>query len=305
MLPLHAALVKGFFAEEGLNVQGMMVQAQAAVEQGKPHALWVKTEQGLTEADFGFLLMDQLHHVVAGKVDYYIVDGLNFGCVEVLIPLDSPIKSSAELKGKTLAISPFWVAPFFATQGMWTINQELKAAGLDPSKDVTMTPIPWDALPKVNDYVADGFKTGKFAAVGVSQPVPLVLREQKLARPLFTQTYQAPYNQEYCCVFGIKRAIVDGQPDKAALMVRAFRRAKQWVAQNPSKAVIAAKAAGYYGAAIPVEPSANEAVSFGFDREVDLMQMLERAFKDQMEAGVIKTDKTAKELVRLHYRQIQ
>ena len=48
-----------------------------------------------------------------------------------------------------------------------------------------------------------------------------------------------------------------------------------------------------------------EAVSFGFDREVDLEQMLERAFKERMEAGVIKTDKTPKELVRLHYRRIQ
>ena len=106
-------------------------------------------------------------------------------------------------------------------------------------------------------------------------------------------------------MLGIKRAIVDRQPDKAALIVRAFRRAKQWVAQNPSKAVVAAKAAGYYGATIPVEPSANEAVSFGFDRDVDLGQMLERAFKERIDAGIIKTDKTPQELVRLHYRKHQ
>ncbi|HEY3118414.1 MAG TPA: hypothetical protein VGK54_16845, partial [Chloroflexota bacterium] len=164
MLALHAALVKGFFAEEGLSVQGMMVDVRSAVEQGKSHFLWVKTDQGLTEADFGFLVLDQLHHLAAGKIDYYIVDGMNFGCEEVLVPLDSPIKSAADLKGTTLAIPPNWVAPFLATHGAWTTHQELKAAGLDPDKDVTMAPIPWDALPKVNDYVADGFKTGKFAA---------------------------------------------------------------------------------------------------------------------------------------------
>ncbi len=305
MLALHAALVKGFFAEEGLRVQGMMVDVRSAVEQGKSHFLWVKTEQGLTEADFGFLVIDQLHHLAAGKIDYYIVDGMNFGCEEVLVPLDSPITSAAELKGKTLATPPNWVAPFFAAHGTWTTRQELKTAGLDPDKDVTMAPIPWDALPKITDYVADGFKTGKFAAVGAAQPVPLLLREQKVARPLFTQTYQAPYNQEDCCMLGIKRAIVQSQPEKAALIVRAFRRAKHWVAQNPTKAVIAAKAAGYYGATIPVEPSANEAVSFGFDREVDLEQMLERAFKERMDAGVIKTEKTPKELVRVHYRRIE
>ena len=83
------------------------------MEQGKPHDLWVKTEQGLTEADFGYLDLDQLHHLAAGKVDYYIVDGMHFGCVEVLVPLDSPIKSAADLKGKTIAMPPNWVTPFF------------------------------------------------------------------------------------------------------------------------------------------------------------------------------------------------
>src|SRR5712691_5401223 len=121
---MHAALVKGFFAEEGLSVQGMMTDVRSAVEQGKPHGLWVKTDQGLTEADFGFLAMDQLHHVAAGKVDYYIVDGLNFGCEEVLVPLDSPIKSTADLKGKTLAIPPFAITPSRATQGFWFVHQE-------------------------------------------------------------------------------------------------------------------------------------------------------------------------------------
>lgn len=305
MLALHAALVKGLFAEEGLRVQGVMVNFRTAVEQAKPHALWVKTDQGLTEADFGFLDMDALHHMAAGEIDYYIVDGMHFGCFEVLVPPDSPMKSPADLKGKTIEIDPWSAAPWQSPHGRMFVNEALKAYGLDPAKEVTLTPMPWEALPKLTDYVTEGFKTGKFDAVSVVEPHALMLREQKLARPLISQTYQAPYNQEYCCLFGIKRAIVDNQPDKAALIVRAFRRAKQWVAQNPMKAVIAAKAAGYYPAAIPVEPSANRVISFGFDREVDLEQMLERAFKDRIDSGAIKTDKTPKELVRLHYRRIQ
>ena len=302
---MHAALVKGFFAEEGLRVQGAMVDIRAAVEQDKPHFLWIKTDQGLTEADFGFLDIDQLHHMAAGKIDYYIVDGMNFGCMEVMVPADSPIKTAADLKGKKVEMNPWWVAPFRAVNGLTFVNQELKAYGLDPTKDVILTPMPWEALPKLNDYVAEGFKTGKFDAVGVTEPQPLLLREQKLARSVFTQTYQAPYNQEYCCMLGIKRAIVDGQPDKAALIVRAFRRAKQWTAQNPAKAVIAAQAAGYYGATVPVEPSANRVISFGFDREVDLAQSLERSFKARIDMGLIKTNKTPQELVRLHYRRIE
>jgi ABC-type nitrate/sulfonate/bicarbonate transport system substrate-binding protein len=178
-------------------------------------------------------------------------------------------------------------------------NRELRAQGVDPARDVTFAPIPWEALPKLNEYVAEGLKSGKFDAVGGEDPL-IGLRQ--VARPLFTM-YQAPYNQEYCCLFVIKREIVDRQPDQAALIVRAFRRAKQWVAQNPRRAVIASQTAGYLPAT-PVEFSTNFAVALEFDRAVDLGQMLERAFREQIEAGVIKTDKTPAELVRLHYRRI-
>ena len=215
------------------------------------------------------------------------------------------MKSAADLKGKKIMMNPWWVAPVRSPHGLTFVNEELKAHRLDPGKDVTLAPMPWEALGTLNDYVADGFKTGKFDAVGVTEPQPLMLRERKLARPLFTQTYQAPYNQEYCCLLGIKKAVVDGQPDKAALIVRAFRRAKQWTARNPTKAVIASKAAGYYPAAVPTEPSASRVVSFGFDREVDLAQSLERSFRERIESGAIKTDKTPQELVRLHYRRIE
>ena len=51
----YAALVKGFFAEEGLHVQGVAaLDNQTAVAQGRPHRLWIKTDAGLSEADVGY-----------------------------------------------------------------------------------------------------------------------------------------------------------------------------------------------------------------------------------------------------------
>jgi NitT/TauT family transport system substrate-binding protein len=303
MLALHAALVKGFFAEEGLRVQGSMVDARAAIEQNKPHWLWVKTDKGLTEADFGFLLTDHLHRVAAGEVDFYIVDGIHPGCEEVLVPPGSPIQSAAGLKGKTVAIAPNFASPAVEPAGHLYFHRELKAAGLDPVKDVTQTPIPWESLPKLADYVAEGFKTGKFEAVNVGEPAAMTLRQRNVGQTLFSLS-RPPHNQEYCCLLGIKKAVVDNQPEKAALIVQTFRRAKQWVAQNPTKAVIAGQTAGYYAATLPVEPSANALVSFEYDRVVDVAKSLERSFQERIDAGVIKTDKTAQELVRLHYRKI-
>jgi ABC-type nitrate/sulfonate/bicarbonate transport system substrate-binding protein len=127
--------------------------------------------------------------------------------MEVMVPADSPIQSAADLKGKKVEINPWWVAPFRVVHGLTFVKQELQAHGLDPTKDVTLMPMPWEALPKLNDYVAEGFKTG--------------------------------------------------------------------------------------------------VISFGFDREVDLAQSLERSFKERIDMGLIKTDKTPQQLVRLHYRRIE
>jgi len=103
----------------------------------------------LTEADFGFLDIDQLHHLAAGRIDYYVVDGMNFGCMEVMVPPDSAIKSPSDLKGKKIEINPWWVAPFRVVHGLTFVNEELKTYGLDPTRDVTLTPMPWEALPKL------------------------------------------------------------------------------------------------------------------------------------------------------------
>jgi NitT/TauT family transport system substrate-binding protein len=221
-----------------------------------------------------------------------------------MVAPDSALKSAADLKGKTIAISPAWAEPYRPAGGPSFLAEELKVSGLDAGKDVTVVRIPWDALPRLNDYVTEGFRTGTLHAVVVGEPQNMQMRDKKVGRSLFTQTYQAPYNQEYCCLFGIKRALVDREPDKAARILRAFRRAKQWVAQDPRRAVIAAQAAGYYSAAVPVDASAHAAASFGFDREVDLAAMLERAFQDRIDAGAIPPGSTAKELVRLHYRKL-
>ena len=241
--------------------------------------------------------------MVAGKVDYYIVDGNHFGCWSVMVAPDASIQSVADLKGQTIAILPHALEPFLLHGHMW-LNHWLKAPGLDAPKEVTLTPFPWEALPGLNDYVKDGFKTGKFSAVAVAEPRALVIEDKRLARRLVTQN-ETTYNKEYCCLTIIKRAIVDNDRESAVKIARAFRRAREWAGQHPRQAVLAAQATGYYGASVPVDASVEAVQSLGFDSHLDVAEALERAFKTRIESGAIKTDKTPQELVRLYYRKLE
>jgi ABC-type nitrate/sulfonate/bicarbonate transport system substrate-binding protein len=122
---------------------------------------------------------------VAGNVDYYIVDGNHFGCWSVMVAPDAPIQSAADLKGKTIEILPYAVEPFLLHGHMW-LHHWLKAPGLDAPQEITLTTLPWEALPSLNDYVAEGFKTGKFDAVAVGEPRPSLLEDKHIARRLVT-----------------------------------------------------------------------------------------------------------------------
>jgi ABC-type nitrate/sulfonate/bicarbonate transport system substrate-binding protein len=300
----YAALVKGFFAEEGLRVRGIAaLDSRTAVDQGRSHRIWAKTDAGIIEADCGYFDTDQLHHMVAGKVDYYIVDGNHFGCWSVMVAPDGPIQSVADLKGKTIEIVPYAIEPFLLHGHMW-LHHWLQAPGLDAPRDVNLRTYPWEALSNLNDYVAEGFKTSKFAAVAVAEPRALLMEDKSIARRLVTQA-ATTYNKEYCCHTVIKRAIVDNDPEAAAKIARAFKRAREWAGQNQRQAVLAAQAAGYYGAAVPVEASIMAMkCCLGFDSQLDVAQALERALATRIESGAIKTEKTPQELVRLYYRHL-
>ena len=301
----YAALAKDFFAEEGLRVRGIAaLDNRTAVDQGRAHRLWVKIDTGTTEADFGYFDTDQLHHMVAGKVDYYIVDGNHFGCWSLMVAPNGPIQSVADLKSKTIEIVPYAVEPFLLHGHMW-LHHWLKAPGLDAPRDVTLKTYSWEAHSNLNDYVADGFKTGRIAAVVVGEPRPLLMEDKGIARRLITQD-ATTHDKEFCCLTVIKRAIVDNDPGTAAKIARAIKRARIWAGQHPREAVLAAQAAGYYGAKVPVEASAMAIkCCLSFDSQLDVAQALERALATRIESGGIKTDKTPQELVRLYYRKLE
>ena len=144
---------------------------------------------------------------------------------------------------------------------------------------------PWEALANLNDYVAEGFKTGKFAAVAVTEPRALIMEDKQLARRLVTQD-ETTHNKEYCCLTVIKRTIVEDEPETAAKIARAFRRAREWAGQHPRQAVLAAQTAGYYGTTVPVEASVKAVeCCLSFDTQLDVAQALEGAFATRIELG--------------------
>jgi len=125
--PLFLGVEKGFFAARGLNLKTQFAQAGPQIVPG------VKDRK----FDFGFsnmtsLLMNQTKgvpiQVVASGVASTGQKGLDFGAV--VVPVDSKIKTPADLAGKTILVNAV------NSIGDTTVRESIRRGGGDPKSPV-------------------------------------------------------------------------------------------------------------------------------------------------------------------------
>lgn len=131
----------------------------------------------------------------------------------LVVPADSPIKTLADFKGKKIAVA-------FGTDSQIDLMSSLKAAGLDPFKDVNLVNVPPNAQPAaLEQKQADG--------VLLRQP-QLLKFKQKGAREIQRWPHQ---------LWVIARSEYLAQnPGARERLVAAIQDAAVFVAQNPDQA---------------------------------------------------------------------
>src|SRR5688572_2365274 len=117
--PIFTAVEKGFFKEEGLEVE--LVKCE-----------WSKYKDVLALGGF-----DITHHLVMyflkpieQGLDVKIGAGIHTGCLRVQTGVDSPIKTVKDLRGKRIGVPGMGTPPFIFA------NRVLGANGIDAAKDV-------------------------------------------------------------------------------------------------------------------------------------------------------------------------
>jgi ABC-type nitrate/sulfonate/bicarbonate transport system substrate-binding protein len=102
---------------------------------------------------------------------------------QYMVRKDSPIRSVADLKGKTIGINGF-----NSSIHLWAILA-LQQAGLDPAKDVTFVPVPFPAQ-------GEALRAGKIDVGAFPQPFAKLEQDQGGSRVLFTSKDGAPFDEE-------------------------------------------------------------------------------------------------------------
>ena len=210
--PLFTAVEKGFFAEEGLDAE--LVRCE-----------WATYKDALALGRYDVthhLLMYFLKPIEQG-MDVKFTGGVHRGCLRVQAPADGPIRTVADLRGKTIAVPGMGTPPFMFASRVMSAN------GVDPSRDVN-----WRVYPAGEQGLILG--RGLVDAVANSEPVGSLLLAEGKVRNIADQAKDPPYKDEYCCAVLVNGQFLTRYPGASAGATRAILKAAKWVDVNPAAA---------------------------------------------------------------------
>jgi ABC-type nitrate/sulfonate/bicarbonate transport system substrate-binding protein len=289
----NAAVERGFFAAEGLDVE--LLPMAPGTPAHHPGGAFLTGPTGVVRGDLVLLEYQNLADLALGNGDYYVIAGEHSGCRQLFVPAGSPVRSMADLAGKRIGLNPA-----FNDSLMW--EYLARQAGLGPSS------IRWvsNSLPSGSaeeiEFIKREFAAGRLDAYVESDPVGEILRVDGVARRLASNTWTPPLNSWYCCMIGVRRALVDANPDVAKAVIRAFRRSADFVEKNPAEAVALSVEAGYLPKDTRQDIAARLLGEYVWTATGRIEEDLERYFNLLIEAGRLPKSSSPRELVQRVYR---
>ncbi|MDR2612908.1 MAG: ABC transporter substrate-binding protein [Deltaproteobacteria bacterium] len=212
--PIHIAHERGFFKEEGLDVELVKLE---------PGANFEAIAAGQIDASFG--LLATLIQPLSNGLPIKITTGLHTGCDKVLVKPDSGIRTAADLRGKRIGVPSLTSSPIMFTR------RALAAAGVkvgDKDSEV-------EFLVFTNAELPLALQRGAIDAIGANDPVASLAASSDGLTILLDSARDKPFSDQYCCAAYVSARLAASDPEAAARYTRAMQKAAAWIQKNPDE----------------------------------------------------------------------
>ncbi|MDR0676270.1 MAG: ABC transporter substrate-binding protein [Elusimicrobiota bacterium] len=201
---------KGFFEEQGIDVT--LVSGDFEV-----------TKAGLQKGSFPIGTNDiPIFMAINEGLDVKIIDGVHRGCIKLLVPKNSPIKTVKDLKGKKVGVDSFGGSAMIFTGVL------LGEAGIDAKNGVEWIVYPLDQLEGAADR-------GEFDAYTSWDPFA-TLSERKGYRVLSDFANDPIFEGVYCCFLIASGKVLRKNPKLIKALDKAYQKAEDWISHNSAEA---------------------------------------------------------------------
>ncbi|CRZ35775.1 NitT/TauT family transport system substrate-binding protein [Herbinix hemicellulosilytica] len=214
--PIYIAYEKGFFKEEGFDVN--LISADTETR-----------KIGLNNGTIPIVNGDfQFFPSIENDVKVKVVDGLHYGCIKLLVPKDSPIQGVEDLRGKKISVDEIGGTPH-QVAAVWLEKNGISAREED--KEVTF--LPFDD----GNLAVEALRKGEVDVAALWDPYASVQEKTGDYRVILDISVDEPFAGKYCCFLYASEKLLNEKPEHVAALLRAYRKAQDWIAKNPEETV--------------------------------------------------------------------
>jgi len=206
--PLHIAQEKGFFAEEGLNIDLIKIASGAGFD-------------ALTsgQVDASFALLASIVQPLSNGLPAKITTGLHTGCDIVLVKPDSGITRVEHLRGKKIGVPSMTGSPTIYAKRVLADN------GIDIRMETSQVEFVVYAVSDLPLILSNG----GVDAIAMNEPTATIAANEYGYVTLLESAVDEPYCEQYCCVAFVSDRILKNNRDIVEKYTRAMQRASAYV----------------------------------------------------------------------------
>lgn len=154
--------------------------------------------------------------------DVKFTAAIHGGCMRLFTKADSPIKTIADLRGRTVGVSDM-AAP---DKNFFSIVAAKQ--GLDPNRDIN-----WRQFPA--DLLGVALQKGEVDVISQGDPLGWMVRERDKLFEI-ANNLSGEYAHRSCCVLGVRGSLIRNDRPAAAALTNALLEAQDWVVAHPDEA---------------------------------------------------------------------
>ena len=214
--PIYVAYENGYFAEEGFDVNLISTDFEAR-------------KIGLHDGSIPIVNGDfQFFPSIENGIDVKVVDGLHEGCIKFAVRPDSDISTVEDLKGKKIGVDEIGGTPH-QVASLWLENAGISA---DPSKgDVTFLPY------SDGNLEFEALANGEIDVAALWDPLGSIHEKAGDVKIIFDLGTDDYFKDHFCCFLYASNKVLEENPEEVAALLRAYRKAQEWIYENPDKTV--------------------------------------------------------------------
>ena len=212
--PIYIAYENGYFKEEGFDVTLISAETRKI---------------GLNNGTIPIVNGDfQFFPSMEEGVNTVVVDKLHDGCIKIVVRPDSEIKSPEDLKNLKIGVDEIGGTPH-QVASVWLENAGISARQEDHQVEF---------LPFADGNLElEALYKGDIDAAAMWDPLASVAEKAGKVKTILNITTDEPFAGKSCCFLYASRKVYEDNPEEIAALLRAYRKAQDFINKNPEQAV--------------------------------------------------------------------